>query len=120
MQNEYIPFLNVMSVLIGSCLVAYLAILKFKRDVEKDKMAKESYGVIGLLEANAKFRDEMRIEMDRFKGERDTIFRKHRECEDRYKRLSNDYKSLKCEFEEHKLQCTDFQNNSKNKEVPYG
>lgn len=118
-MKEFLPFLNIIGTLIGSWIVAWLSVLKFKREVKKEESKNDLLGMHEFFDANVKFRDEIRkdysvIKCDLIKKtqEADDAWKQVRECRNHTSSLQLEIstmvitmKELECQFSEFRKTC---------------
>ena len=117
---EYLPVVaQVSASILGPILIAWLSIAKFRKESEKDQKTTDALGIKGLLDANAKLRDELRndyqvikAELARKTVENDLAWDRTRKCEINKLEMEKEINGLKvelddirCEFQEFKKVC---------------
>ena len=117
---EYVPILaQVAASILGPILIAWLSIAKFRKESEKDQKVTDALGIKGLLDANAKLRDELRGDYQVIKAElakktieNDLAWERARKCETNKIEMEKEIVGLKfelddirCEFQEFKKVC---------------
>ena len=118
-MNLLNSILQILGTFLGSGLIAWLAILKFKRETRKEEISDDVLGMRDFFEANVKFRDEIRKDYNSIKAqlqiktdEADLAWSKFRECEYHNNKSEHEIASLKiahhdleCKFSEFKKMC---------------